>query len=145
MVSGADLLKDMFRKDYIMRMIEDFVRAMVKIVLLKDTKQLGDAGKELDALSRQVTGFGTDHLVSLGAAGIKYVFSQNKESEAEKIYCSARIIKEEGQIFEAEGKTEESLKRFFIAKELFKIASEIDFPEKEEAKKELLELNSIKN
>lgn len=123
-------------------MIEDFVRAMVKIVLLKDTKQLTDAGKELDALSRQVTGFGTDHLVSLGSAGIKYVFSQNKESEAEKIYCSARIIKEEALICESEGKHEESLKRSLIAKELFKMASEMNFPEKEDAKKEFEELNN---
>ena len=123
-------------------MIEDFVRAMVKIVLLKDTKQLTDAGKELDALSRQVTGFGTDHLVSLGSAGIKYVFSQNKESEAEKLYCSARIIKEEGLIYQAEGKQEESLKRFLIAKGLFKMASELKFPEKDEALKEFEELNN---
>ncbi len=131
----------MFRKDYIMRMIEDFVRAMVKIVLLKDTKQLTEAGKELDALSRQVTGFGTEHLISLSSEGIKYVFSQNKESEAEKIYCAARIIKEEGLIYEAEGKHEESLKRFLIAKKLFKMSSEFKFPEKDEAKKEFEELN----
>ena len=118
-------------------MIEDFVRAMTKIVLLKESKKIIEAGKELDALSQQVTGFGTGHLVSLGAAGIKYVFSQNKESEAEKIYCAARIIKEEGLIYEAEGKAEDSLKRFLIAKELFKMASEMDFPEKDEALEEL--------
>ena len=130
----------MFRKDYIMRMLEEFVRVMAKIVLLKETKKYYDAGKELDALSRQVTGFGTEHLISLGAAGIKYVFSQNKESEAEKIYCSARIINEEAMIYEAEGKHEESLKRSLIAKELFKMASELDFPEREEALKEFEEI-----
>ena len=122
-------------------MIEEFVRGMAKIVLLKESKKIIDAGKELDALSRQVTGFGTEHLISLGAAGIKYVFSQNKESEAEKIYCSARIIKEEGLIYEAEGKTEESLKRFLVAKELFKMSSGMDFPEKKKQKKEFEELN----
>ncbi len=121
-------------------MLEDFIRSMLKIVLLRDSKQVGDAGKELDALSRQVTGFSTEQLVSLGSSGIKYVFSRNKESEAEKIYCSARIIKEEAMIYEAEGKHEESLKRALIAKELFKIASEMDFPERDEALKELSEL-----
>jgi hypothetical protein len=126
----------MFRKDYIMRMLEEFIRVMAKIVLLKETKKYYDAGKELDSLSRLVTGFSTEHLVSLGSAGIKYVFSQNKESEAEKIYCSARIIKEEAMICEAEGKHEESLKRFQIAGELFKIASEFDFPERDDSLKE---------
>lgn len=76
--------------------------------------------------------------------GRKYVFSQNKESEAEKIYCSARIIKEEGLIYETEGKTEESSKRFLIAKELFKMASELKFPEKKEALFEYKELENYK-
>jgi hypothetical protein len=123
-------------------MIEDFVRAMVKIVLLKDTKQLTDAGKELDTLSHQVTGFGTGHLKSLGAAGIKYVFSQNKESEAEKIFCAAKIIKEDAMILNLQGKTDESLQGIEISRELFKIVSQMDFPEKDEAVKEFEDLNN---
>ncbi len=83
----------MFRKDYIMRMIEDFIKAMAKIIMMREMKSYSDARVELDALSKLVTGFGIDHLRSLGAAGIKYVFSQNKESEAEKIFCSAKILK----------------------------------------------------
>jgi hypothetical protein len=132
----------MFRKDYIMRMIEDFVRAMVKIVLLRETKSYTDAKTELDRLSRLATGFGLEHLRSLGSEGIKYVFAQKKESEAEKIYCSARILKEDAMILRSQGKTEESAKSFEIAKELFKKASIMDFPEKEEAQNELTEINN---
>ena len=131
----------MFRKDYIMRMIEDFIKAMAKIILQREQKSYTDARTELDGLSKLVTGFGSEHLISLGAAGIKYVFSQNKESEAEKIYCSARILKEEGLILSSQGKTEDSLKSLEIAKELFKMASEMEIPEKEEALKEFEELN----
>ena len=124
-----------------MRMIEDFIKAMAKIVLMREMKSYTDARIELDSLSKLVTGFGVEHLRSLGAAGIKYVFSQNKESEAEKIYCSARIIKEEGLILKSQGKTEDSLKSLEIAKELFKMASEMDIDEKDEALKEFEELN----
>lgn len=131
----------MFRKDYIMRMIEDFVKAMAKIVLMREMKSYTDARVELDGLSKLVTGFGVDHLRSLGAAGIKYVFSQNKESEAEKIFCSAKIIKEEGLILRSQGQTEDSLNYLEIAKELFKTASEMDIPERAEALKEFEELN----
>lgn len=131
----------MFRKDYIMRMIEDFIKAMAKIVLMREMKSYTDARVELDGLSKLVTGFGLEHLRSLGAAGIKYVFSQNKESEAEKIYCSARILKEEGLILRSQGKTEDSIKSLEAAKELFKIAAEMDIPEKDEALKEFEELN----
>lgn len=131
----------MFRKDYIMRMIEDFVKAMAKIVLMREMKSYTDARVELDGLSKLVTGFGVDHLRSLGAAGIKYVFSQNKESEAEKIFCSAKIIKEEGLILRSQGQTEDSLNYLEIAKELFKTAAEMDIPERAEALKEFEELN----
>jgi hypothetical protein len=131
----------MFRKDYIMRMIEDFIKAMAKIILMREMKSYSDARVELDGLSKLVTGFGIDHLRSLGAVGIKYVFSQNKESEAEKIFFSAKILKEEGLILKSQGKTEDSLKSFEISKELFKMASEMDIPEKTEALKEFEELS----
>ncbi len=130
-------------KDYIMRMIEEFGRVMARIALLKETENYTDAITELDDLSKLVTGFGMEHLMSLGADGIQYVFSQNKETEAEKIYCAARIIKEEGLILQAEGKIEESLKSFLITKELFRKASEMDFDEKVDALKEFEELNKI--
>ncbi|KXK53726.1 MAG: hypothetical protein UZ05_CHB002001033 [Chlorobi bacterium OLB5] len=130
----------MFRKDYIMRMIEDFIKAMAKIILMREMKSYTDARTELDGLSRLVTGFGVEHLRSLGAAGIKYVFSQNKESEAEKIYCSAKLLKEEGLILRSQGNTEESLKCLEISKDLFKSVSDMDIPEKTEALKEYTEL-----
>ncbi|HRJ03330.1 MAG TPA: DUF6483 family protein [Ignavibacteria bacterium] len=131
----------MFRKDYIMRMIEDFIKAMAKIIMMREQKSYTDARTELDGLSKLVTGFGVEHLISLGAPGIKYVFSQNKESEAEKIYCSARILKEEGLILKSQGKTEDSLKSLEISKELFKLASQMEIPEKNEALKEFEELS----
>ena len=131
----------MFRKDYIMRMIEDYIKAMAKIIMMREMKSYSDARVELDGLSKLVTGFGIDHLRSLGATGIRYVFSQNKESEAEKIFCSAKILKEEGLILKSQGKTEDSLKSLEISKELFKMASEMDIPEKTEAIKEFEELS----
>ncbi len=131
----------MFRKDYIMRMIEDFIKAMAKIILKREMKNYTDARIELNNLSILVTGFGLENLRLLGPAGIKYVFNQNKESEAEKIYCAARILKEEGLILQSQGKTEDSLKSLEISKELFKMASEMDIPEKNEALDEFEELS----
>ena len=131
----------MFRKDYIMRMIEDFIKAMAKIIMMREMKSYSDARVELDGLSKLVTGSGVDHLRSLGATGMRYVFRQNEESEAEKIFCSAKILKEEGLILKSQGKTEDSLKSLEISKELFKMASEMDIPEKTEAIKEFEELS----
>jgi len=131
-------------KDYIMRMIEEFFRALARVMMARETKQYANALVDLDGLSQKVTGFGLEHLMSLGAEGIVYVFRKDKDSAAEKIYCSARILKEEGLIFEAQGKIDDSSKRFLIAKELFRVTSELDFPEKDEAMKEFEELRIIK-
>src|SRR4030095_9724497 len=132
----------MLRKDYIMRMLEDFVRVMARVILKKDARDYAGATLELDGLSQLISGFGLEHLKSLGAEGIKYVYGMNKESELEKIYCSARILKEEAMILEEEGKAEESLKSFKISQDLFELVSDKDFDEKEEA---LTEIEFLKN
>lgn len=127
----------MLRRDYIMKMIEEFVRVISRVVLLRETKSYTDAKLELDSLSVLITGFGLGHLRSLGANGIAYVLGLNKETETEKIYCTARIFKEDAMILEAEGKTEESLNSFKFSKELFELVSDRDFEEKEEPLKEI--------
>lgn len=130
------------RKDYIMKMIEDFVRIIAKVILNRDMKNYDFAKDELNNLSMLVSGLGIEHLKSLGKDGIIYVFSKNSETETEKIYCSARILKEDGLIHEAEGNTEESLKSFRLSKELFELTSQKEFDEKQES---LSELEFLKN
>ena len=132
----------MLRKDYIMKMIEDFVRTLAKVVMMKEMKNYVNAKDELNNLSTLISGFGIAHLKSLGAEGIAYVLGMNKESETEKIYCSARILKEDGMILEEEGNAEESLKSYELSKELFELASQNEFDEKEEA---LMEIEFLKN
>lgn len=132
----------MERKDYIMQMIEDFFKALARVIFKREMKSFTEAKNELSGLSKMVTGFELEQLKSLGAEGIAYVFGMNKESEAEKIYCSARMLKEDGLINEAEGNIEESLKSFKLSQELFELASQKEFNEKEES---LKEAKSLKN
>lgn len=133
----------MFRKDYIMRMIEEFVKVLAKIVLLRETKNYTDSKNELDGLSRLVTGFGLEHLKSLGPEGINYVFAMNMNSHAEKIFCSAKMIKEDAMILEAENNLNEAEESYTLAEKLFTMASETDLDEKDEAEKEAAEIKDI--
>ncbi len=130
----------MFRKDYVMRMIEEFVRVLAKIVLLKESRNYTDAKTELDGLSRLVTGFGLEHLRSLGPEGMNYVFAMNRESHAEKLFCSAKMLKEEGMILEAQNRIDDSRECLYISKELFRMVSEMELDEKQEALGEFEEL-----
>lgn len=115
------------RKDYILRIIEEFARVIARVVLLKETKSYTDAKMELDALTLSITGLGLSHIKSLGPEGVAYVFSADKRSEAEKIYCMARILKEDSLVLESEGNTEESLKSLSLSEELFKLVSDKKF------------------
>lgn len=132
----------MLRKDYIMKMIEDFIRTMAKIIFNRKMQKYDEAKDQLDGLSKMVTGFGLEHLKSLGTDGIVYVFGMNKETETEKIYCCARMLKEDGLISECEGRIEESLKSFKISLELFELLSTREFEEKEDS---LAETELLKN
>jgi hypothetical protein len=133
---------NMLRKDYIMKMIEDFVRTLAKVIMNREMKNYVEAKDELDNLSTLISGFGLQHIKSLGAEGVAYVLGMNKESEAEKIYCTARILKEDGMIYEEEGNAEDSLKSYNLSLELFKLASTKEFDEKGES---LQEIEFLKN
>lgn len=119
-----------------MKMIEDFISTMAKIIFSRKMQKYDEAKDQLDGLSKMVTGFGLEHLKSLGADGIVYVFGMNKETGTEKIYCCARMLKEDGFISEGEGRIEESLKSFKISMELFEFLSQKDSVEKKESLEE---------
>src|SRR5258706_15448968 len=81
-------------KDYIMRMIADFMRVISRVLFLKETKQYYDAVTELDNLNKMISGFSLEQIKNLGVEGFKYVYDLDKKADVEKIFCAARILKE---------------------------------------------------
>jgi hypothetical protein len=128
-------------KDYIMRVILEFFRVLAGIIMKRESKSFADAVFDLETLSRQVTSFGIGQLKDLGKEGIVYVFEKDKKTEVEKIYYTAILLREDGNILEAQGYAEDSLKSFSLSKELFELISASDSPEKNSALKEIEELN----
>jgi hypothetical protein len=145
MVSPAPILLRVMQKDYIMRLIEEFFKALARIIAKRETKNFSEATHELDGLSKLVTGFGLEHLKSLGAEGIMYVFGNDPKTVTEKIYYTAKMLKEDGSILEAQNKKGDSFKSFELSKELFELVSGSNAREKEDAVKEIDELEKILN
>ncbi len=114
-------------KDYIMRMIADFMRVITRVLFLKETKQYYDAIAELDNLNRMISGFSLDQVKTLGIEGFKYVYNLDKESDVEKIFCAARILKEEGLILNEQGKNEEGTKSIELSNQLFQLIKNTKF------------------
>ncbi|HJY63694.1 MAG TPA: DUF6483 family protein [Ignavibacteria bacterium] len=117
----------MEQKDYLMRMTEEFTRVIAKVLFFRDTKQYYSAHLELDNVSKNVTGFSSNQLKALGPDGVTSVFDNSNFTNIEKVYYSAKIIMEEGFLFELEGKIDEGLDSYAIALVLFEYLKERGF------------------
>ena len=104
-----------------MRMIAEFMKVIARALFLKETKQYYDAIAELDALNRMISGFSLEQMKALGIDGIKYVYNLDKESDVEKIFCAAKILKEEGLILLEQGQKEEGIKSIRLSQQLFEL------------------------
>lgn len=108
-------------KDYIMKMIAEFMRVISRVLFLKDTKQYYDAVTELDNLNKMISGFSLEQIKNLGVEGFKYVYDLDKKADIEKVFCAARILKEEGLILDEQGKKEEAAKSIELSQQLFEL------------------------
>ena len=106
----------MEQKEYIMRMVEEFSRVISKVLFFRDTRQYNYAHVELDNVSKSITGFSPNQLKALGPDGVKSVFDI---SNIDKVYYSAKLIMEDGFLFELEGKIDEGLESYAFALALF--------------------------
>jgi hypothetical protein len=131
----------MSNKDYIMRMIEEFFKILRNIIMKREQADYEMAREGLDNLSKMITGLSTEQLISLGPDGIKYFFNLDKAEDIEKIFCTAKILKEGALIDEAEGKIEDSRKAYGYALEFFEMIKDKDFNEQQEVKEEIIQIN----
>jgi hypothetical protein len=115
------------QKDYVMRMIEQFTRVISKVLFFRDTRQYNNAHVELDNVSKNVTGFSSTQLKALGPDGVRSVFDNSNFSNIEKVFYSAKIIMEEGFLFELEGKIDEGLDSYAFALVLFEYLKQRGF------------------
>ena len=110
-----------------MRMIEQFARVISRVLFFRETKQYNNAHVELDNVSKNVTGFSSNQLKALGPDGVKSIFDNSNFSNIEKVFYSAKIIMEEGYLFELEGKIDEGLDSYAFALVLFEYLKERGF------------------
>ena len=84
--------------DYIMRQIEEFFRGLYHIHHLKHINQYENALDELNNLVLKMVGYDLNQIKMLGIDGIKNFFDPNNYSTVEKIFYSAKALKEESSI-----------------------------------------------
>ncbi|MDF9843042.1 MULTISPECIES: DUF6483 family protein [unclassified Paenibacillus] len=109
----------MFRRDYIVRMIEDMTAMVAKVLTLKQERKTTEALWEVDELLNRHFRLNSRLLNSLSAEDIVEMFRLGGIIESDKLQGVARLLKEEGGIYAAAGDKEAALFRYMRSLHLF--------------------------
>lgn len=88
----------MFRRDYLVRLIEDMTQMIAKVFSLKQERKHTEALWELDELFKRQFRLNSGLLRSLSAADIEQLFRNHGYLEADKLQSAARLMEEEASL-----------------------------------------------
>jgi len=100
----------MIRRDYIVRMIEEFAEALARIRALKEQRQHGEALLLTEEEFKRITGIDSEALLRLSETELlaRLIETEPLHAVREKLFFLTTLLKEAGDIAEVEGRTEES-------------------------------------
>src|SRR5262245_46039618 len=96
----------MIRRDYILRMIEEFMRALAKIAALKKGQRWAEAGAELDAEFQRLIGAGAAAVARLSETELLARLIQGEPTQVvrQKTLLLTTLLKEAGDVAAAENR-----------------------------------------
>ncbi|WP_310552203.1 DUF6483 family protein [Paenibacillus glufosinatiresistens] len=102
----------MFRRDYIVRMIEDMTAMVAKVFSLKQERKTTEALWEIDELLNRHFRLNSRLLNSLSVEDVIAMFRLGGTLEADRLQGAARMLQEEALIYDDRGREDESLPRW---------------------------------
>jgi hypothetical protein len=107
----------MIRRDYILRMIEEYIRALARINSLKQGQHWNEASEELDAEFKKLLGDGAPAVARLSETELLARLMQDGPTHAlrDKTLILTTLLKEAGDVAAAADRTEESRDFYFKA------------------------------
>lgn len=97
----------MYRKDYLLRLVEEMTQVISKVFGLKHQKKHTEALWEIDEMLSRQFRLNSKLLNSLSAEGIVQLFRSGEIVEADKLQSAARLLEEEAEIYLDMDKPEE--------------------------------------
>src|SRR5215510_8796049 len=99
----------MIRRDYILRMIAEFMQALARIDSLKRSQRWDEVSEALDAEFKKLMGRGVHALTQLSETELLALLVQEGPTHAlrEKTLVLTTLLKEAGDAAAAEGRKEE--------------------------------------
>jgi hypothetical protein len=110
----------MIRRDYILRMIEEFVRALARINSLKQGQRWNEAGEALDDEFKRLVGGGAKAIARLSETDLLARLAQDGPTQAvrDKTLLLTTLLKEAGDVATAESRMEEGRECYLKAMHL---------------------------
>ncbi len=100
----------MLTRDYLMRMIDTLVKALAKVVFLKDARNFPEALKELDSVTKMNLGIDRTFINNLSNEQLFEIIDPDGKLIAPKSYLLGVVFKEEAEIYELQGEEDISVK-----------------------------------
>lgn len=113
----------MLRRDYLVRMIEEMTEVLGKVFMLKQQKRKVEVLWALDELFKGQFRLSSQLLENLSAKDIVRLFQTGGEVEADKLQSLARLLKEEGDVYEISGEPDEGASRWLKSLHLYLTAA----------------------
>ena len=100
----------MIRRDYILRMIQEFAEALARIRALKRERKWGEAALLNEAEFKRITGIDSEALRKLSETELiaRLIDTEPQLAVREKMFFLTTLLKEAGDISAAEGRLDES-------------------------------------
>ncbi len=111
----------MFGSEYEIWMVEEFTKAMSRVLFFREMKQYVNAMDELQNFSKLISGFDLEEIKAFGIEGVKNLFEFNSYLNIEKVFYSAKALKEEAFVLFEQAKIDEGMKSIAFALGLFEL------------------------
>ena len=99
----------MLTEDYIMRMINQMVAVLAKLIGLKDAGQYQSAQQVIDQSLEQLLGLKPELLKHMDDSSILNLLTSQGELGTERLYILAELYRHEGDILLAQNRTQEAI------------------------------------
>jgi hypothetical protein len=99
----------MLRRDYILRLVEEFAEALARIRALRDERKLGEARLLTEEEFKRITGLDSESVLKLSETELlaKLIPGEPMHSVREKMFFLTTLLKESGDLAVAEGRESE--------------------------------------
>jgi len=109
----------MIRRDYLMRLIEQFAEALSRILKLKESKNYEEALSLIGQTYKELLGFDLLVINSLGTEDLISIIAMDGIPDVNKCIIIATLLKEEGDVYEARNQEDKSCQRYLKSLDIF--------------------------